>query len=199
MQTTMALFESRYVTIIGNGSATQSGTYVLRIRVRENLALAFGRFKRGKIISIPAGEYIYTGSALGEKGAVTLARRLIRHATRSGDHPPHIIRAHMLKHFPSVGLGTGDLLPKRAKTLFWNIDYLLDQPSAELTHIIAIRRPQRLEACIARFIEDEPCTHIVEKGLGANDAAGSTHLLRVEGGEIWWRGLPERLSKLTKI
>ncbi len=187
--------ESQFITLLGSG-ATQSGTYVLRIQVKENLALAFGRFKRGKIISVPLGEYVYIGSALGEKGAVTLARRLVRHATRSSDHPPHAIRAHMLALFE---LGTGDLLPKRAKTLFWNIDYLLNQPAAELTYIVAIRCPQRLETPIARFIEDEPCTHIVEKGLGANDVAGSTHLLRVEADDKWWRELPERLAKLTDI
>ena len=74
------------------GGKSQAGTYVLRIHLKENTTLQFGRFKKGKLISLPAGDYAYVGSALSEKGATSLARRLIRHATRSGNKPPHTIR-----------------------------------------------------------------------------------------------------------
>ena len=118
------------ILIIGDKS--QAGTYILRIRLKEDTTLRFGRFKKGKLISTPAGEYAYVGSALAEKGATTLARRLVRHATRSGDQRPHRIREAMLSQFAECGLGDGDLLPRRGKTLHWNVDFLLDLPSAEL-------------------------------------------------------------------
>ena len=69
------------ILIIGNDS--QAGTYILRIRLKENTTLKFGKFKKGKLISLPAGDYVYIGSALSQKGSTSLARRLIRHATRS--------------------------------------------------------------------------------------------------------------------
>ena len=68
------------VIIIGDKS--QAGTYVLRIRLREDKALQFGRFKKGKLISLPAGDYAYVGSALSEKGRHFFgqAARPARHA-----------------------------------------------------------------------------------------------------------------------
>ena len=103
------------IRIIGDDS--QAGTYVLRIRLKENTTLQFGRFKKGKLISLPIGDYIYVGSALSEKGATSLARRLIRHATRSGDKPPHVIREKMMNQFAECGLGNGNLLPRQGKNL----------------------------------------------------------------------------------
>ena len=53
------------IRIIGDDS--QAGTYVLRICLKEDTTLQFGRFKKGKLISMPAGDYTYVGSALSEK------------------------------------------------------------------------------------------------------------------------------------
>ena len=118
------------------GDMSQAGTYVLRIRLKEDTALKFGKFKKGKLISLPAGDYTYVGSALSEKGATSLARRLVRHATRSGDKPPHAIREAMIHRFVDCGLGPRDLLPSHGKKLFWNIDFLLD---LQLVEIIIFR------------------------------------------------------------
>lgn len=188
--------EASLPAIVVLGDETQAGTYLLRIDVSETLHLAFGRFKRGKVITVPAGEVVYVGSALGRKGATSLARRLVRHATRSGSQSSHAIREQMLAHFSVTGLGSGNLLPRNDKALFWNIDHLLDQPSVTLTHVIAMRSELRLEAALSKFMENEFCTSILEKGLGANDAPGCTHLLRVEVDETWWRTLPDRLLHL---
>lgn len=85
------------------------GAYLLRIALPADLALAFGRFRRGSPISLPSGEYIYVGSAMGRHGW-PLAARLLRHATRSGDRPPHALRAALVAHFsatitdPATGL-----------------------------------------------------------------------------------------------
>lgn len=168
------------------GKDSQAGTYVLRIRLKEDTELQFGRFKKGKLISLPAGDYTYVGSALSEKGATSLARRLVRHATRSGDKPPHNIRDEMIKQFRECDLGPPDPLPKSGKKLFWNIDFMLDLELTEIINIIAIRSPERLENAIAEFLEHNADTQIIEKSLGANDAPRYTHVLRVNADDTWW-------------
>ena len=180
------------------GDESHAGTYILRIRLKEDTALRFGRFKKGKLISTPAGEYAYVGSALSEKGATTLARRLVRHATRSGDQRPHPIRETMLHQFAEYGLGDRNLLPRRGKTLHWNVDFLLDLPSAELVGISAIRSRQRLEDRLAKRLEEDPHTGVIERGLGANDVPGNTHLLRVSAAETWWASLPDLFVSMVE-
>ena len=177
------------IRIIGDES--QAGTYILRILLKENTTLQFGRFKKGKWISLPAGDYTYVGSALSEKGATSLARRLIRHATRSGDKLPHTIREDMINRFAECGLGSGNLLPRQGKTLHWNVDFLLDLQSAEIVNIFAIRSAERLENRIAKWLECYPQTDIIEQGLGANDARGTTHLLRLWADDMGWMSLTD--------
>lgn len=186
---------SRIVLI---GDKSQAGTYVLRIHLREDTSLQFGRFKKGKLISLPAGDYAYVGSALSEKGATSLAKRLVRHATRSGDRQPHRIREKMLEQFVECGLGDGNLLPKKGKTLFWNVDFLLDLEAAEIEGFSAIRSAERLEDRLAKKLEQDPHTHVIERGLGANDVPGNTHVLRVCADESWWESLPEELENMIQ-
>ena len=183
--------EIPHIFILGENS--QAGTYILRIQLQENKSLQFGRFKNGKRISLPAGVYTYVGSALSEKGPTSLARRLVRHATRSGEKPPHTIRTEMLNQFLECSLGPPDPLPKNGKKLFWNIDFLLDLEAAEITHVILIRSPERLESTIAQLLEHTAGTKIIEKGLGANDAPGNTHILHVIADETWWTSLAKNI------
>lgn len=180
----------------GDRDDIQSGTYVLRIFARETLTLAFGRFRHGRVIDMPAGEYIYVGSALAAKGAMSLGQRLVRHATRGGEKEPHRIRLEMIEALKQAGLGNGNLLPRNGKKLFWNIDYLLDRNTVELRSVVAIQSAGRLEARIACLLEDDPGTFIIKKGLGASDSPGHTHLLGLRGGDDWWSALPEKLRKL---
>lgn len=175
------------ITIIGQ--STQTGTYILRLRILNDIVLSFGRFKRGAKIAIPAGEYVYIGSAMGKSGATTLARRLLRHATRSSNHHPHAIRQQMIAAFTAAELGTGDLLPRSQKTPHWHIDYLLDRPEANVTHVIILRSAKRLESVVADLLAAQSYTRQIESGLGASDAPGSTHLLGYKGGDAAWRAL----------
>ncbi len=184
------------ILIISDDS--QVGTYILRIHLKENTTLKFGRFKKGKRISLPIGYYVYIGSALSEKGATSLARRLIRHATRSGDKPPHTIREKMIDQFAKCGLGSGNLLPRQGKTLHWNVDFLLDLQSAEIVNIFAIRSAERLENRIAKWLERDPQTDVIESGLGANDAPGATHLLRIQEDRMWWASLARKVMGILK-
>ncbi len=178
------------------GDSGQRGAYILRVAVAGPVAVSFGRFNHGEAIPLPAGEYLYLGSALGQKGAGSLARRLLRHATRSGAWPPHPIRAAMLAHFPAVGLGSRPLLPPPAKKLRWHIDYLLNCRNVDLTGAVIIRAGRPLEAKLGRLLAADAQTAIIAKGLGASDIKGNTHLLRVGGDAAWWASLPERIYPL---
>ena len=185
------------VDIIGEES--QGGTYVLRIGVREDLAMPFGRFRQGKVIDVPVGDCLYIGSALAEKGGVALARRLVRHASRTGDRAPHAMRALLMSRFADAGLGDGDLRPRNGKNLHWNVDHLLDRPEAEITRVYAVRSQARLERTIGEMLLADPHTHVLEKGLGANDLSGNTNILRVTAEETWWDDLGRRLRDLSTV
>ena len=181
--------------IIVIGENTQAGTYILRILLHKDIELQFGRFKKGKLIHLPEGVYTYVGSALSEKGATSLARRLIRHATRTGDKPPHNIREDMLSRFQEIGLGPPNPLPKNGKKLFWNIDHLLDLDRVEIINVIAIRSTERLESNIAEYLENDSETQVIEKSLGANDSPKNTHILHITADEQWWLSLANNLKK----
>ena len=124
------------------GTDHPCGCCVLRIHLAASTRLRFGGFKEKKLVKLRAGEYAYVGSALSLQGSTSLAslaRRLVRHATRSADKAPHAIRAAMLERFTAIGLATGDLLPRWPKRLHWNIDHLLDLDTAELTDAYLLR------------------------------------------------------------
>ena len=70
------------------GQDEPRGSYILRMKVRDRITMPFGRFKRGKLIEVQAGNYAYIGSAMAMQGSTCLAKRLLRHATRSGDDSP---------------------------------------------------------------------------------------------------------------
>lgn len=185
--------------IILFGNEQQSGCYILRIRVHQPLQMCFGRFKGGKQIALHAGEYLYIGSALGVSGATSLAKRLVRHATRPAPLPPHPIRAAMLTDFHLLGVGKEPLVGPTLKKLFWHIDYLLQPLTVDLVQIFAIRTTRRLEPLLAQLLADDPSTFIIEKGLGASDHRGHTHLLGVQADDQWWAALVTKLQALVTL
>jgi len=176
------------------GRGSQGGTYLLRLTVHQPLAVCFGRFRAGAPIAVPQGDYFYVGSALAHKGATSLARRLLRHASRSDGQKPQPIRQQMLECFPKIGLGPTPLHPPSGKKLRWHVDFLLDQPAAELTAVSFIRSPQRFEEPLSRWLLDLPEVAPLVPGLGATDDPGSTHLLRVAAVSNWWSTFPQQLS-----
>ncbi|MDE0020121.1 MAG: DUF123 domain-containing protein [Candidatus Poribacteria bacterium] len=181
------------------GGDEQSGAYLLRIRVRESFTMPYGRFKKAKPIHTPAGEYLYIGSALGSKGGAPLARRLVRHAARTGELPPHPIQQTFLQFFRSIQLGEGNLLPRNGKRLHWNVDHLLDRAEAELIGAVILRTRAKIERELGQLILNDPCASIIEKGIGANDIPGNTHLVKIEAEEAWWRQLPVKTAPLLNI
>ena len=130
-----------------------------------DLELAFGRFKKGKVIHLPKAEYIYTGSTLGKKGSTCVARPLVRHTTRTSDRMPHQIRSDMLKFFLDIKLASGELIPRTAKTLYWNIDHLLNRTEVEISGLVCVRIEEPLEAKIGKRLELRADTNVIEKGL----------------------------------
>ena len=103
-----------------------------------------------------------------------------------------------MRRFVKCGLGNGNLLPKGGKTLFWNMDFLLDLDSAEIVSVYVIRSPKRLEGRLARQLERDSHTQVIERGLGANDVPGNTHLLHVRAGEAWLASLPIQLANVAE-
>ncbi len=170
------------VTFWGNDG--QRGAYLLWMRASEETVVSFGRFRGGLPVAITAGRYVYVGSAMGRSGATALAGRLLRHATRSGGRPPHAIREAMMRSFAVAGLGDPPLRPPSLKRLHWHVDYLLDEPAVTLEQVTVIRAEARLESALARQLAALPGASPLLIGLGAGDAPGETHLLRLDDGAI---------------
>lgn len=177
--------------LVFTGSEVSCGAYVLRIRVADNLRARFGRYAGGALIDVPAGEYAYIGSALASRGSTALAPRLLRHATRSGERPPHVIRAGLLAACAGAGLPAA--APPRRKNLFWNIDYLLDDLSAEIVSVLAVRSLHNLESYLARALLAEPGVAPLAPRLGAHDSRDVAHLLRIPAQAGWWGAMRARL------
>lgn len=187
--------EMEPVTVIG--SEYQSGAYVLRLVFNGPVAVRFGRFQGGAALDLPAGEALYVGSAMGPRGSTTLARRLLRHATRSGTAVAHDLRAPMLAAFSAAGLGPPDLQAPAQKRPSWHIDYLLDEPQVALRQVFVLRSPSRLETRIADMLAADAATYVFSPGLGAQDRKGAAHVLGVRAPEAWWLGLSARLAALS--
>lgn len=174
------------------------GIYLLHIHVTASIVVTFGRFQGGRPIAIQPGDYLYIGSALGQRGATSLAGRLLRHATRSDSRPPHAIRIPLTIQLQEAGLiAHNKIVTPPSKRCFWHIDYLVDQLAAEITQIIALRTPQRLEAQLARRLAHDPVVSPLVPGLGASDDPRATHLLRVDAAPSWWQHLPTLMRELS--
>ena len=182
--------EKSLVTILGDESL--GGTYFLRIRVAQDVAVRFGRFQGGESVVIPQGEMLYLGSAM--KG---LASRVLRHALRSGDKPAHGLYEPLLYKMREDGLVNGRFHPPLQKKLHWHIDYLLDETpalskaevSVTLTHAILIRSQERLEDKLGTWLLAQPEIIELAPGLGASDVRSHTHILGVSSnvGRFWER------------
>lgn len=180
------------ISIIGGESL--SGTYLLRLRVEREIAVRFGRFRPAQpAVMVPAGDCLYVGSAMRGLGA-----RLLRHAGRTDASTLQPIQAEMAEVLMAAGLvkGTRPFPPKR---LHWHIDYLLERPEVELTHVIALRSSLRLETAVADWLVQDPAVFIIAPGLGARDDPGRTHLLGVQAAEDWWQRLPHQLLLLSGL
>ncbi|NTV97682.1 MAG: DUF123 domain-containing protein [Chlorobiaceae bacterium] len=179
------------------GSHTPEGSYILVINLSAPAKLAFGRFMKGKLLALPEGDYLYIGSALGGRGRRNpLASRLIRHASRSGEKKPHAIRDAVTTLFGSSACKPGNKSAVSEKKLRWHIDYLLDTPEAEISHIFIIRSSMRLERTIWELLRNLEEISIPAHRLGAQDTLDSTHLIRLSHREIVLGILRDRIPAM---
>lgn len=172
----------------------QSGAYLLRIQVSGALEIVFGRFAGGRPITVPAGIYLYIGSAAGPRGSGALAHRLVRHAARAYGSPPQAIMDPLLAAFRDRRLGPASLQRPSGKKLYWHVDYLLESLAVAIRHILVLRSGLRLEDELASRLARDPEVGVLVKGLGAADSPGATHLLRAPDRETWWWDLVKRLG-----
>ena len=163
-------------TIFGNKYTM--GSYILFIRISSSFQLAFGRFQQSRIFSIPEGDFLYIGSALGRTGN-PLARRLIRHTSRSGGKNPHKIREAIVTLFSKDDASQKCSIKAAQKKLHWHIDYLLEHAEAEISHIVIIRNPERIEHNLSEFLASVQETTQLAPRLGAQDTRNSTHILSI--------------------
>jgi Uri superfamily endonuclease len=85
------------------------------------------------------------------------------------------------------------------KTPFWHIDYLLDESAVTLEAVLAVRSGDRLEARLASWLGNYRWTSLLRAGLGAADAPGETHLVRLHGGASAWNTLLREVSELLAV
>lgn len=183
------------------GSQAQGGTYLLRLTTPASLTVQFGRFQNGRSLPIAPGDYLYVGSALAARGSTSLARRLLRHASRTDPAAPHALRARMLQVFPEIGLGPTPLRPPAGKKLCWHVDYLLEETAVSLQSVYFMRQFTAglgLETAVAHFLLTLPLVAPLAVGLGSSDDPGGTHLLRIEADADWWFDFPGRLNALLQ-
>lgn len=176
------------------GAPDRQGSYILSIKLDKPVSIAFGKFRNGQPIDLPAGRYLYVGSALGgRKGGFPLASRLLRHASRSGGRDAHAIRTKLSKLFVSWGYRP----PARqsVKKLHWHIDYLLDWAEAELDHAFIFPSPLRLEPQLAELLDSMPETSVVADRLGAQDATSGTHLFRIDDAATLLKRLEKAMAE----
>lgn len=182
--------------VLINGDGGVQGLYLLRIHLAVPLTLAFGRFAGGRSFALPAGDYLYVGSAKGERGATTLAGRLLRHATRTAEQLPHALREPLFQALQAAALHPK--LP-RQKRCHWHIDYVLDAPTVQLTAIYGVRSAIACEGRLARWLMAEPSTTVIVPGVGASDDPGATHLLQSAASADWWAALPTVLARRVGV
>lgn len=157
--------------IIAGDETAVSGTYLLQIEVADAIAVRFGRFRGGMAIPVPAGSYVYVGSAMRALGS-----RLLRHASRTDPVNPHPIRPLLAQKLQAANVK--GRIPQQ-KRLHWHVDYLLEQPEATLTQVIIRRSRQRLEASVADWLMGSADTAVLAPGIGASDHYGRSHLLQL--------------------
>lgn len=173
------------------GDDCLGGSYLLRMRVVQDVWVRFGRFQGGEPVLIPHGEMLYLGSAM--KG---LASRVLRHALRSGDGSAHGLYELLLLKMKEGGLVSDRFHPPTQKKLHWHIDYLLDETAVSLTQAILIRSQDRLEDSLGEWLLAQPEMFVLASGLGASDVKGHTHLLGVKANAKWWTAIVPKLSQL---
>ena len=162
------------------------GAYVLHMVISDSADIVIGRMHDGFPVRIDTGNYIYIGSAMGDRNGLYLPKRLVRHTLRSKSAKAQPCHAELLDHFYEQGLCRQQLTPKTPKRLRWNIDYILEYPNTSLRDICYIRNDERLEFALVDALEGLDVTVAPIPGFGAHDHPGHSHFLRLANGPDGW-------------
>jgi len=174
------------------GPPINTGVYLLLISVDLDRQVSFGKFHQGLPVEVPAGYYIYVGSALSSRGSSSLGYRLFRHTLRTSGKPPHNIQPILAEQLSSRGLSA----PKNTtKKLRWHIDYLLDFTPISIISVFAVCTAKAYEENLATMLLSSGYVFPLAVGLGASDFSGRTHILRVRHSLDWWNELPGLLQR----
>jgi Uri superfamily endonuclease len=168
-------------------TAAWSGAYLLHIELTRPACLQIGAYNGGQIVQLTRGHYAYVGSAMGRRAGLYVPKRLLRHATRTGEKPPHPCHAEMLAHFQELDLPGNRLRMSAEKRIFWNIDYVLDDVDTALVEAFYVRSEYRLENQFVHVLENRPDTSVPLPGLGAHDHPGHSHFFCLDDGHVTWR------------
>ena len=179
--------------IVVLGSGPWAGAYLLKINLVTALSVRFGSFMRGAPLALAPGHLVYVGSAQG-RGAPLLAR-VRRHLTRTASQPPQPLWPEWQAFLARQNVRLGK---QSAKRLRWHIDYLLDDPAAQITQVVLLPASQPIEQPLAAHLEAMACTTAPVTGLGASDHPGHTHLLGWHGSTEDWQSLLATLSVLAE-
>jgi Uri superfamily endonuclease len=163
------------------GTGRYAGAYLLAVNLSQDLAVHSGRYQAGTPVYLRAGSYVYVGSALGAAGQ-PLAARVARHLRRVPPAPPQHLLSQWLDHLGRTGIAVRPSGPKR---LHWHIDYLLDEPTVDVTAIAAYLDGTQTEHTLTARLAARPGVSAPALGLGAQDHVGHTHLLRLESTHVW--------------
>ncbi len=179
------------------GQSSRQGTYALFIHLATELNLVFGKFHRRRTIRLNPAMYLYIGSALGNNPrSMPLARRLVRHASRTGSKPPHKAREELIGYCRQHGLAEKTLEAPAEKKRHWHIDYLLDSLHAEIDGITIIRFPSRLETALSDIALASKETFIIAPGLGAQDTGDTTHVYGIRNPDAFRPGFEADIEKV---
>lgn len=119
------------------GSNSQSGMYVLFLKITKPTKFTFGRYKNREKIELKAGYYVYHGLALNQNGPNSLGNKINYHLQRSGNKKNLRLREDTLQFFESIDLRyTNNVTGKK---LTENIDRVLDSEKTSVQGILIFR------------------------------------------------------------
>lgn len=98
----------------------KGGGYLLTLKAQRNVKMEVGRLG---LLSLPAGYYVYVGSALGPGG----------------------VEARVKRHLKLYG--------RKAGRLKWHVDWLLTSPRFTLVEALKIEGEGRVECLVSRRLE----------------------------------------------
>ncbi|NJN83374.1 MAG: DUF123 domain-containing protein [Caldilineaceae bacterium] len=178
------------------GAPIPCGAYILLIAIESTFAATIGRLSQGRLLTFPAGAYLYVGSAMGLRGSATLGWRLLRHASRAAGQPAQPIREDLRQTLIEHSMVAAETTSPATKRLRWHIDFLLDRREAKLTHVFALRCNQRREDELAQLLAAESDSQPFLPGFGASDAPGASHLFTLAADEDLTARLPAIMAEL---